>query len=192
MNIEDFKPQVFSFQEIFEKQKEIKFLYEPESKEIFQHFDIDSFEDQEIFKKYCWRITEELMEALEDRNNVNHFREELIDGFNFMIELYLLYGWSFEDMEKPKPGDLFDVKGTVEDRVLKVIYQLGTTANLLKNRQWRRSQYLVDLYLFEPRFKKIWVEYIKIFILLDITTEEIQKLWSLKYQVNLFRINSNY
>jgi len=190
MNIEDFKPEMISFEEIFRKQKEIKFLYEPESKKVFQEFNIDTFEDQETFKKYCWRITEELTEAMEDRHNMNHFREELIDGFNFTVELYLLYGWDYKHMMKSVQMEV--PHQPVDYQILRLIYQLGITANLLKNRQWRRSQYLVDLYLFEPRLKAIWGQYIQIFYMLQMNSEDIQKLWSLKYQVNLFRINSNY
>lgn len=188
MNIEDFKPIRYSLETIFEKQKEIKFLYEPEARDIFTHFDIDTYEDQEIFKRYCWRITEELMEALEDRKNENHFREELIDGFNFLIELYLLYGWNLKDL----PQSIQLTTGTIDEKVLKVVYQLGITANLLKNRQWRQSQYLVDLYIFEDRFRKIWELYLNIFYHLGMSIDEVCDLWSLKYQVNLFRINSNY
>jgi hypothetical protein len=188
MNIEDFKPIRYSLETIFEKQKEIKFLYEPEARDIFTHFDIDTYEDQEIFKRYCWRITEELMEALEDRKNENHFREELIDGFNFLIELYLLYGWDLKNL----PSSIQLSSCSVDEKVLKVVYQLGVTANLLRNRQWRRSQYLVDLYIFEARFKKIWENYLNIFYALGMSMEEVCDLWSLKYQVNLFRINSNY
>ena len=188
MNIEDFKPKQYSLETIFNKQKEIKFLYEPEAREVFTHFDIDTYEDQEIFKRYCWRITEELMEALEDRKNENHFREELIDGFNFLIELYLLYGWNLKDL----PQNIQLSSCSVDEKVLKVVYQLGITANLLKNRQWRRSQYLVDLYIFEDRFRKIWEAYLNIFYHLGMSIDEVCGLWSLKYQVNLFRINSNY
>jgi len=187
MNTEDFKPiPDLSWPEIFEKQKQIKFLYEPESLEMFRNFDIDT--DQEIFKKYCWRITEELMEALEDQNNENHFREELIDGMNFLIELYLLYGWDFEEVNIRFKFEFIDPS----QQILKIIYQLGITANLLKNRQWRKSQYLVDLYIFEPRFQKIWVEYLKLFFVVGVKEPGIRSLWSLKYQVNLFRINTNY
>jgi hypothetical protein len=188
MNIENFKPQFYPFEEIFQKQKEIKFLYEPEAKEIFDNFDIDVYEDQEIFKKYCWRITEELMEALEDQKNHDHFKEELIDGFNFLVELYLLYGWDFprvktEVQTNSKP---------LEEKILRVIYNLGTTANLLKNRQWRRSQYLVDLFVFEYRLKLVWESYLNIFFHLGMSYKDISLLWSLKYQVNLFRIQTNY
>lgn len=190
MNIENFKPKYYSLKEIFQKQKEIKFLYEPGAKEIFEFFDIDTYEDQETFKRYCWRITEELMEALEDRRNIKHFQEELIDGYNFLIELYLLYGWTEEDMDKtPIEWRQYE---TIESVILEIIYQIGITANLLKNREWRRSEYLVDLYLFEPRFKKIWYNYMKLFDLLGMDEKKVSELWSLKYQVNLFRIRTNY
>ena len=188
MNIEDFKPDKHSFESIFEKQKEIKFLYEPEAREIFSQFDIDTYEDQEVFKRYCWRITEELMEALEDRKNHNHFREELIDGFNFMVELYLLYGWDFAKVKSPVQLS----NCSIEEKVLKVVYYLGVTANVLKNRQWRKSQYLVDLYIFEARFKKIWTSYMEIFYSMGMSDDDISSLWSLKYKVNLFRLKTNY
>lgn len=188
MNIEDFKPIDLSLEQAFAKQKEIKFLYEPDSKEIFEHFDIDTYEDQEIFKRYCWRITEELMEAMEDQQNGNHFKEELIDGFNFMMELYLLCGWEMADFVVPVQTNL----RPLEDKILSVIYQLGITANTLKNRQWRQSQYLVDLYTFEKRLRGLWPAYIQLFVHLGMGWKEILDLWSLKYQVNLFRINSNY
>lgn len=188
MNIENFSPRNFSLSEIFDHQREIKFQYEPEAREIFEHFDIDTFEDQETFKRYCWRITEELMEALEDRHNEDHFREELIDGFNFLIELYLLYGWNVEDVDCEIQTDLTPMS----EKILGVVYQLGITANLLKNRQWRQSQYLVDLYTFEQRFKQLWPTYLNLFFHLGMSRKDIYNLWSLKYQVNQFRINSNY
>ena len=188
MNIENFTPQIYSFEEIFQRQKELKFLYEPESKEIYANFDIDCYEDQEYFKKVCWRITEELMEALEDQKNTNHFKEELIDGFNFLMELYLMYDWGPNKLS----FNVQPIKHDLSYSVLKVIYQLGITANCLKNRQWRRSQYLVDLLVFETRLKQIWENYLCIFYYLGMSQADIAAMWSLKYQVNLFRINSNY
>ena len=66
MNIENFEPlKGITIKDVFEKQKELEFLYEPKAKEVFDNFDIDCLSDQEEFKKYCWRITEELCEALE-------------------------------------------------------------------------------------------------------------------------------
>lgn len=209
MNIQNFTPFEPTWHEIFEKQRELKFLYEPEAKELFENFDIDCFEDQELFKKYCWRITEELTEAIEAyrSDGKDHTEEELIDALNFTIELMLLYGWgpevvvdNFSRISTPYfgydefPGD-----------VCETIYALGLTANCLKNRQWRRSQYLVDLYVFKKRFlsflKSLYGllqrqfcspptdEYLVLWRRVDVA---IRKAWSLKYQVNLFRIQTNY
>lgn len=189
MNIKDFKPFEIDFPGIFKLQKELKFLFEPESKEVFENFDIDSHEDQEIFKRYCWRITEELTEALEDFKNKEHYREELIDGFNFLIELYLLYGWEYPDIEI---SDFVVKKKPTRDFILDVIYSLGISANCLKNRQWRQSQYMVDLLIFEKRLKEVWRKYIELLYRSGLDFDDISKLWSLKYQVNKFRINSNY
>lgn len=190
MNTENFDPiQDLDLKKIFELQKQIKFLYEPSAQKVFEDFDLSTYEDQETFKRYCWRIVEELTEALEDQKNKEHFLEELIDGFNFLIELHLLVGKTVDDV--PDTIQL-DMQRGIDSMVLSVIYQLGITANVLKNRQWRRSQYLVDLYVFDKRFNKLWPLYMNIFFSLGLTIQDIWALWSKKYQVNLFRIKSNY
>lgn len=191
MNTRDFKPFTPTWAEIFDKQKELKFMYEPEAKELYENFDIDCFEDQELFKKYCWRITEELSEALEAHfeGSTEHIKEELIDAMNFSIELMLLYGWSYKEFES-YPSPYFG--NGIFNRVNSTIYSLGITANCLKNRQWRRSQYLVDLFIFERRFKKFLAGGYRLLRQFFKSDEEIRQAWSLKYQVNLFRIQSNY
>lgn len=188
MNIEDFKPLDLTWEQIWEKQREIKFLYEPEAKQIFEDFDIDCYEDQEIFRRYCWRIVEELCEANEAKFalQTNHYIEEMIDALNFAIELNLLYGLGPEIYMGPG-GDIIPSKGTAD----RAVFVTGMAANCLKSRQWRRSQYLVDLTVFEPRLKQIFLSIIGA-LRLKMSDEEIRKAWSLKYQVNLFRIKSNY
>lgn len=193
MNIQNFTPFEPSWHEIFQMQRELKFMYEPEAKELFENFDIDCFEDQELFKKYCWRITEELTEAEEahfkERNSDDHIKEELIDALNFSIELMLLYGWTEKDY-KEVPYTIFG-RGIL-NRTGATIYNLGITANCLKNRQWRRSQYLVDLLVFEHTFRKFLTTGYRQLIEVFGSDEEIRRAWSLKYQVNKFRIETNY
>lgn len=193
MNIQNFTPFEPTWAKIFEKQRELKFMYEPEAKELFKNFDIDCFEDQELFKKYCWRITEELTEAeeayLKDKDAKDHVEEELIDALNFSIELMLLYGWT----EKDYDGVLSSSFGSgILNRTGATIYSLGLTANCLKNRQWRRSQYLVDLYTFERRFKTFLSAGYRQLLKTFGSDLAIRRAWSLKYQVNLFRIQTNY
>ena len=197
MNISDFKPINYTLQEVFRLQKIIKFKFEPSCKRLFESFDIDHLESQEIFKKFAWRITEELIEAKEEVVHLDHIHEEIIDSFNFIIEIYLLYGW---DQTKLSPFSWpIRVINPLEDPIINydkelfdVIYRLGLTCNLLKNRQWRSSQYLVDLYIFEERFRSVWDAILNLFSALGLTPKQVLRLWSLKYQVNNFRIRTNY
>lgn len=198
MNIENFTPFPVTISEIFRYQKALKFQYEPEAKEIFENFDIDCHEDQEIFKKYCWRITEELGEALEAAYNreKQHVLEEFIDAFNFTIELFLLIGWEPYKQLEPQGVVAYQNKdvhvGLTAECMQEIVYDLTMCANLLKNRQWRQSQYLVDMHVFEKRMQTLWRT---IFIAagdLGLTEKDLYDLWTLKYQVNKFRIETKY
>lgn len=193
MNTQDFKPFTKSWEEIYALQGELQLMYRPYFKERIANFDINTLEDQELFKKLCWQIVEELAEAkeaIEEELDGEHFDEELIDAFNFTLELYQLYGMapSF-DWTLPKGAqDSEDFAGDV----LTLIGNIGMTANCLKNREWRQSQYLVDLVVFEDRLKEIWTSFVTMFEHLGLSENRVKELWSLKYQVNLFRIKSKY
>jgi len=197
MNTKNFKPFLPTWDEVFSKQRELKFKYEPEAQELFANFDIDCFEDQELFKKYCWRITEELAEAEEayyfaEKFHGDHVLEELIDAFNFSLELMLLYGWKTPFSEFPSTNRLVQPRREFAIQVNMVTYTLGITANCLKNRQWRRSQYLTDLLVFEERLKTFFGTLYQYLVEWFGSEEGLLKAWSLKYQVNLFRIQTNY
>ena len=87
MNTQDFKPFIKSWEEIYALQGELQLMYRPYFKERIANFDINTLEDQELFKKLCWQIVEELaeaMEAIEGELDGEHFNEELIDAFSFM------------------------------------------------------------------------------------------------------------
>ena len=190
MNTQDFKPFIKSWEEIYALQGELQLMYRPYFKERIANFDINTLEDQELFKKLCWQIVEELAEAkeaIEEELDGEHFDEELIDAFNFMLELYQLYGmtptfdWAQDSEDKDFAGDLLTLIGNI-----------GMTANCLKNREGRQSQYLVDLVIFEDRLKGIWTSFVVMFEHLGLSENRVKELWSLKYQVNLFRIKSKY
>lgn len=190
MNIENFTPlEGLTFKDVFNKQVALEFMYEPTAKEVFDNFDIDCLSDQEQFKKYAWRVTEELCEALEalDNNEEKHVYEELLDGFNFLIELISMCGYSADDMN----FDKIDMSGDLRTDILRTIEELGLTANCLKNREWRQSQYLVDMLVFERRMKKTFNLYLNL-LRTKMHDREIIRCWSLKYQVNLFRIKTKY
>lgn len=195
MNTQDFKPSTRSWKEIYALQGELQLMYRPYFKERIANFDINTLEDQELFKKLCWQIVEELAEAkdaIEEELDGEHFEEELIDAFNFMMELYQLYGmipafdWSMPSWDQ----DLGD--GDFAGDLLNLIGDIGMTANCLKNREWRQSQYMVDLVVFEDRLKSIWTDFVIMFGNLGLSETRVKELWSLKFQVNLFRIKSKY
>lgn len=203
MNIDNFKPFNTNFEQMFELQKELKFKFEPDSVEVYDRFDIDCFEDQKLFKDYSWRIVEELaeaMEAIQDEQDYDHYKEELIDGLNFTMDLLSLYGWSAKDLKEEtnraiRPyqtlGDTFFNRMSRTIATALTIKSIGLAANCLKNRKWRSSQYMVDIYVFEKRLRKIWEKYVSL-VRLSMTEQEIYDTWSLKYQVNLFRIETQY
>lgn len=194
MNTQDFKPFIKSWEEIYALQGELQLMYRPYFKERIANFDINTLEDQELFKKLCWQIVEELTEAMEakDKNEEDHVLEELIDAFNFMLELYQLYGMtpSF-DWTLPKWAQVLEDEDFAGD-LLTLIGNIGMTANCLKNREWRQSQYMVDLVVFEDRLKRIWTYFVIMFEHLGLSETQVKELWSLKYQVNVFRIKSKY
>jgi hypothetical protein len=199
MNTQDFKSFTRSWEEIYALQGELQLRFRPYFKERIANFDINTLEDQELFKKLCWQIVEELAEAKDaleeepdDEHFDEHFDEELIDAFNFTLELYHLYGMtpSF-DWTLPEWAQVLEDEGFAGD-VLTLIGNIGMTANCLKIREWRQSQYLVDLVVFEARLKLIWTYFVIMFEHLGLSEDRVKELWSLKYQVNLFRIKSKY
>lgn len=195
MNTQDFKPFIKSWEEIYALQGELQLMYRPYLKERIANFDINTLEDQELFKKLCWQIVEELAEAkeaIDEEYDDEHFDEELTDAFNFMLELYQLYGMapSF-DWTLPDWAQVLE-KGDYVGDMFALIGNIGMTANCLKNREWRQSQHLVDLVVFEDRLKWIWTSFVIMFEHLGLSEDRVKELWSLKYQVNLFRIKSKY
>lgn len=195
MNTQDFKPFIKSWEEIYALQGELQLMYRPYFKERIASFDINTLEDQELFKKLCWQIVEELTEAMEakDKNEKDHVLEELIDAFNFMLELYQLYGMAPDFAWGHTYGFRKDIADeNFEENILELIKTIGLAANCLKNREWRQSQYMVDLVVFEDRLKWIWTYFVIMFEHLGLSETRVKELWSLKYQVNLFRIKSKY
>jgi hypothetical protein len=181
---------------IFEKQREVFYSFmKLEGKEMEEYsFDINCGEDQQLIKDFLQiRFIEELTEATVDWGNRDHFKEEMADAFNFLVEAYILYGYGPKDLN---PWLNYVVGTCREDIAHSIFYgiveRVGKTCNLLKNRPWKHSQYLVDLYKFEPDFKTIWRHFNTVCCLVGISFEELFKYWSLKYQVNLFRLRTKY
>ena len=126
-----------------------------------------------------------------ERQLADHVVEELVDAFNFFIELHILLGAKFEEnsfrvgLRGKNPSFSFYWSETV--------YWLGMASNKLKNRGWRDSQYLVDLRPFSLCLAQTTMTFGELFAFCGITQEQaVFEAWSLKYQVNVFRIETKY
>lgn len=200
MNTEDFKPLKIPkkpLEHIFKKQKEIlhEFMLLEGIDLKTYNFDINCLEDQQLLKDFLQiRFIEELTEASVDMDNRNHFEEEIIDAFNFLVEAYILYGYSYKDLKSWVDFDFEHSQNSNNNvhMLYSVVEKVGKTCNLLKNRPWKQSQYLVDLYLFEENLKKIWAFFNKLCSYFNISLDKLFEVWSLKYQVNKFRIRTRY
>lgn len=205
MNLMDFTdtPEI-DWSEIEALQRKVLCEYEPE---IFERlnlsgFDINSRQDQELVKKFIQRITEEMCEAEEAfrvlRENPGvektsqlrtHVVEELVDAFNFLVEMYFILGREFDwsafqeglGQEEPVPTRF------------EVIFELGLAGNKLKNREWRRSQYPVDLLIFDRHLRNSTRCLGQCFAQMGVLTRgEVASRWARKNEVNRFRIASKY
>ena len=206
MNTTNFTPiESLKWDDVMARQKEIMLAYEPELEQKLQPggFDINTLEDQELAKKFIGRIIEELCEAAEahkalvsapldcprERELAEHVVEEVVDAFNFFLELLIL-------MDMPLDRDHL-ISGLGQEITSfsseDVVYSLGMASNKLKNRGWRSSQYLVDLLVFRSNILDVTKGFGKLFASMKIcTASKVKKVWSLKYQVNLFRLETKY
>ena len=215
---------------VFQKQKEIMLKYE---KIDIATFDINCLQDQQVMKDFAYRCIEELTEAGEEIENyieflidpvkykddkrkidkVQHFKEEFVDFFNFLVEMYIIYGWDVKKLDKividgecrdiamryelksdfKDPATIIKELNTdIRSDLYKIIYAIGQCMNCLKNRPWRSTQYLVDLLVFEERFKELMPIAIRFANLWGMSTSELLSQWSLKMQVNEFRLETDY
>jgi len=167
---------------------------------------------QARIKDFAWRITEELGEALDAKENEAHFKEELIDGLHFLTELTILAGENPSSViQEVKAlynplvtgegdGNLEVISSAVnahysaipfDTKVAKFIEHLGMMCNCLKNKPWKQSNMITDVKAFKKQLAKVWVSYMAI-ILDEVQLSEVVDIYFKKSQVNKFRQRSNY
>lgn len=222
MNILDFEGfKVESLDELISKQKEVMIAFEPDLEKRIEEFDIDIYEDQMLLKDFLLvRAVEELTEAgaAMAANHVEHYKEEIIDVFNFLVEAAILLNYPITHASDIALIDAY-FEGRVNsvekstyklcheysdeenrsnrlDWIQRHLYHLvqciGELTNVLKLRPWRQSQYPVDLLTFRKRWDSIWDNFWLTLYMEGFSFEELLTVWSKKYQVNKFRIDSNY
>lgn len=159
-------------------------------------FSIDCSQDQMKFKDMLQiRCIEELTEATHALDNEDHFYEEVTDALNFFLSAYCMLGVDFKTFKDPEQiletrKDYID--GDIWIHFYDIVNDIGDLCNLLKNRPWAQSNYLVSLYDFDLRLHKLWTTFWTVLARLALSKEQIFEMFERKYMVNLFRIHSGY
>lgn len=160
-------------------------------------FSIDCSQDQLKFKDMLQiRCIEELTEATHALDNDEHFYEEVTDSLNFFLSAYIMLDVDFNKLNKPESllsgrRSLFDYDD-IKLSFYKIVDDIGDLCNLLKNRPWSQSNYLVSMYDFNIRLNKLWNTYWSTLSDLGLDKEDIFSMFEKKYQVNKWRIKTGY
>lgn len=164
---------------------------------------LDDRRGQARIKDFAWRITEELGEALDASNDLEHNQEELIDGLHFLTELTILVGRDYNTICSDfSPEDTNEVDylemlysdsiTSSQNNIADFIMNLGMMCNCLKNKPWKQTQMITDKNQFYYQLEKTWISYIAILRGAGLTPDDIVNIYLKKSQVNKFRQRSNY
>lgn len=194
-----------SFKELFDLAKEQFLAYEKiEGIDNWEKYDfsIDCSEDQLKFKDMLQiRFIEELTEATADMENEDHFWEEISDALNFFLSAYIMLGIDLNHLPNPEeyltkvpgPGLVPTSAGEASLIFYPLVHGVGYLCNLLKNRPWSQSNYLVDMLQFNERLNRLWVGFWKTMgNKLYLNREKIFDMFLRKVKVNQYRIETGY
>lgn len=216
MNINDFTaptdyPQGGYLEAIFERQAALMVKYHPieERNGLLQTPDcpvnIHDSKGQARLKDFAWRITEEITEATEARDILDHYEhylEEMIDALHFMVEQQILAGLSPASY---RPGDLktdlleylmgygniYVISFTPATEYY-IIEKVGLAMNCLKNKPWKQSQMMTDEDKFYGFMKESLLMLLAVLVRAGLTAKDVYGLYFRKNEVNKFRQRSNY
>lgn len=200
-----FEGQIKNFEELYNLAKEQFLMYEKvEGIDDWEEYDfsIDCSEDQMKFKDIMQiRFIEELTEAsiAMTEECQEHFWEEIGDAINFFLSGYVMAGIDFKKLKDPETilniNNSKFVPKTLEYFsliVYPVIEKVGYLCNLLKNRPWAQSNYLVSLLDFDERVSELWDEFWSFLSRLGVNPKDVFGMVYKKYIVNVDRVGSGY
>lgn len=194
---------------IFSRQRELIEKYEKieAASGLLQTSDVpvnlDDRKGQARIKDFSWRVTEEIAEAMDAfyKDDLVHYKEELIDALHFLVELTILADVTPEEIAEDchALGDkLYRVCNKVDTYpytnvglVCKVIENLGMMCNCLKNKPWKQSMMLTDREEFHSKLLNTWYYFMGMLYRV-MGDEEIFQTYFKKNEVNKFRQRSNY
>ena len=165
-------------------------------------FSIDCSDDQMRFKDMLQiRCIEELTEATHTLDHEDHFFEEVTDSLNFFLSAYCMLGVNFKEFEDPdkilnESNTKLSIRPSAECLIgmyfYRIVHDIGNLCNLLKNRPWAQSNYLVSMLDFNERLHTLWHTFWGVLGVLNIKKEQIFDLFERKYLVNKWRIKTGY
>ena len=163
-------------------------------------FSIDCSEDQLKFKDMLeMRFIEELTEASAALTESEHFWEEITDALNFFLSAYIMLDTDFNKLNPPEyylnkesnrriPTSMTEVS----QLFYPVIHKVGWLCNLLKNRSWTQSNYLVSMFDFDNRLHELWGSFWLMLRYLGLSKEDVFDLFERKLLVNEWRMKTGY
>lgn len=193
------KGKIKTFKDIFFYAKKQFLAYEKiEGINNLDDFSIDCAVDQIKFKDMLQiRFVEELCEATEAIDCKQHFYEEVTDAMNFLLSTYIMAGIDLNTL--PDPNKLIISEGNIPTTesecallFFPLIFRCGMICNLLKNRPWAQSNYLVSLLDFNNEIQKLWIQFWEMMGQIGLKEEQLAQLFEQKYEVNKWRIKTGY
>ena len=162
-------------------------------------FSIDCGEDQLKYKDMLQiRFIEELTEASAVINEKEHFWEEITDSLNFFISSFIMLDFNLKNFPNPEKYlskvDKRKIPSYKKFSILvyPLIQDVGNTCNLLKNRPWAQSNYLVSIIDFKNNLIKFWIDFWKFLGKLGLSKEVLFDLFKKKVEVNKYRMKTGY
>jgi hypothetical protein len=205
MNTIDIKynSEIGSFDDLYRLAIDQFLKYEEVEKRNWDEYDfsIDCAADQAMFKDMLQiRFVEELTEASCSINeSEEHFWEEIGDALNFFLSSYIMLDVDFNSFISPEhylPKESHKTKiDTLDDFSLAaypVIEKVGYLCNLLKNRPWAESNYLVSEYDFDLRLRDLWQSFWQFLGDMGLNRKDIFEIFYKKYKVNEHRRSTGY
>lgn len=195
------KKRINSFDDLYKYAKKQFIEFEKiEGIENWKEYDfsIDCSQDQMKFKDMLQiRCIEELTEATHALDNLDHFYEEITDSLNFFLSSIIMLNIEFKDLKNPE--EILNKNKPIKinfkncsNLFYLIVNDIGDLCNLLKNRPWTQSNYLVSIYDFNNKLNILRIDFWKVLDKLNLKKEKIFELFEKKYLVNKWRIKTGY
>lgn len=166
--------------------------------------DIDTLKGAQEIRKFSKYTCEELSEAYEAWDNIDHTQEELIDALHFLVEKLMIANLDFDKILTYAKRTEWMIRKDIEkcawffkgkDKEFyywKAAYWTNIPDNRLRNKEWKNEQIATNRELFYKESSQWFFSFLIALYNLWIDEDKLRDLYSRKNQVNQFRIKSNY